>query len=271
MRATVALVPAVAEEERMSGRRLIGIDLAWKDGNCSGCVELVADGDRLTLTRVRLICEIDDIVKWIDPERGEWIVAIDAPLVVRNRDKSREAERQVNRCYTTRHASARPASHKSLGKNHRGGQLLRALTEKHCGDLIEEPHKLIGPRLVFETYPHPATIELFGRGCIVKYKNVSVVEQRDGQEELVKEIRRHLASGRGTPQLCRNGALKRLLRKPNPPLEGDELKAREDRLDALLCAYIAAWAGAGRPMKGFGALGKGVIMVPQGSPTDDGE
>ena len=67
-------------------RRLIGIDLAWVEGNCSGCVELVWDDDRLKLTRLRLICEIDDIVKWIDPERGEWIVAVDAPLVIRNAD-----------------------------------------------------------------------------------------------------------------------------------------------------------------------------------------
>lgn len=252
----------------MSERRLIGIDLAWKDGNCSGCVELVSDGGKLTLTRVRLICEIDDIVKWIDPKRGEWIVAIDAPLVVRNKTKSRDADRAVSSRYGTRHASARPANLNQLGKNHRGGELLRALTEQHEGVLIEEPRKLAGPRLVFETYPHPATIELFRRDCIIKYKNVSVVEQRDGQEELVKEIRRHLTLGRSAPQLCRNGALKRLLRKPNPPLKGDELKAREDRLDALLCAYIAAWAGAGRRMEGFGALRKGVIMIPQGSPTD---
>lgn len=252
----------------MSGRRLIGIDLAWKDGNCSGCVELVSDGGKLTLTRVRLICEIDDIVKWIDPEHGEWIVAIDAPLVVCNETKSREADRAVSSRYGTRHAGARPANLNQLGKNHRGGELLRALTKQHAGVLIEEPHRLVGPRLVFETYPHPATLELFRRDCIVKYKRGTVEKRQAGQKELVKEIRRHLASGKGTPRLCRNGTLDDLLRQPNPDLGGSELKAREDRLDALLCAYIAAWAGAGRRMEGFGALRKGVIMIPQGSPTD---
>ena len=255
----------------MSGRRLMGIDLAWKDGNCSGCVELVADGDRLTLTRVRLICEIDDIVKWIEPERGEWIVAIDAPLVVRNKDKSRAADRAVSSRYGTRHAGAHSANLNNLGKNHRGGELLRMLTRQHDGILVEEPHKLAGPRLVFETFPHPATIELFRRCRIVKYKGGTVEERKAGQKELVEEMRRHLAWKKAKPRLCRNGALTRLLRKPCPDLTGSALKAREDRLDALLCAYIAAWAGADRRMEGFGTLGKGVIMVPQGSPRDDGE
>lgn len=254
----------------MSKRRLIGIDLAWSEGNCSGCAELVSDGGKLTLTRARLICEIDDIVKWIQPECGEWIVAIDAPLVVRNKTKSRDADRAVSSRYGTRHAGARPANRNELGKNHRGGQLLQALTEQHDGILVEEPCKLVGPRLVFETYPHPATIELFRRDCIIKYKNVNVAEQRAGQMELVKEIRRHLTSKRAKPRLCRNEALKRLLRKPNPDLTGDALKARENKLDALLCAYVAAWAGAGGCMEGFGTLGKGVIMIPQVCPTNAG-
>ena len=254
----------------MNERRLIGIDLAWAEGNCSGCAELRWDGDELTLARLRLICEIDDIVQWIDPERGEWTVAIDAPLVVRNETKSRDADRAVSSRYGTRHASARPANLKQLGKNHRGGELLRALTRERDGVLIEEPHKLAAPRLVFETYPHPATIELFRRNRIVKYKRGNNKAKRLGQEELVKEIRRHFASKKARPRVRVNDALKGLLRKPNPDLEGSALKAREDKLDALLCAYIAAWTDADGRMEGFGALGKGVIMVPQGSPTGAG-
>ena len=253
----------------MSERRLIGIDLAWSEGNCSGCAELVYEDGELVLNRLNLICETDDIVKWIAPERGNWTVAIDAPLVVCRDRGSRDADRAVSSRYVTKHAGARPASRRSLaqyGLEPRGPELvnaLAALAKRPNAAFVEDTDGIDGPRVVFETYPHPATIELFCRGCIIKYKTGDVATRQAGQTGLVKEIRQHLGGKGAELPLGRNKVLDNLLREPNPKLKTTALKAREDKLDALLCAYVAAWAAAGERIEGFGTPGDGVILLPQ--------
>ena len=250
----------------MNERRLIGIDLAWSEGNCSGCAELVYEDGELVLNRLNLICEIDDIVKWIAPERGNWTVAIDAPLVVCRDRGSRDADRAVSSRYVTKHAGARPASRRNLtqyGLEPRGPQLVSALMKWSNVAFVEDSDEIDGPRVVFETYPHPATIELFCRGCIIKYKTGDVAARQAGQTELVKEIRQHLGGKSAELRLGRNKVLDDLLREPDPKLKTSALKAREDKLDALLCAYVAAWAAAGESIEGFGTPGDGVILLPQ--------
>ena len=59
-------------------RRLIGIDLAWGERNGTGCAELVWRGDELELRRIDVLGTLDEIVAWLEPQRGDWVVAVDA-------------------------------------------------------------------------------------------------------------------------------------------------------------------------------------------------
>lgn len=265
----------------MSGRRLIGIDLAWSEGkpnepNGSGCAELMWVDGELWLTRLDLLCSLDDIIEWIKPDCGDWVIAIDAPLVVLNAVGRRYAEAEIGDRYGKQFdAGARPSNltTKTLGgKDHRGGRLWRML-EGCGGSLIEHSEGIrreskIAERLVLETYPHPAMIELFHLRKTIKYKKGQCQKrggaacQRCGQKELADHIRHHLCCETASPCLRVDEKLEKLLREPASELSGKALKCREDLLDAVVCAYVAAWVDRGAPFRAFGTLGKGVIIVP---------
>lgn len=257
-------------------RRLIGIDLAWKDGNGSGCVELAWSGCGLQVKSQKTLYSLKDVIEWIDPTREGWVVAVDAPLVVCNKKGSREAEKQAGRCYGRFQANAYPASLKRpiFREGYPGRGLRDELTsETHRGRLIEQATDVSGPNLVFETYPHIAMVELFNLAITIKYKEGWISRNCDkeyrpgcrngGQQWLAEEICEHLCSDSDRPKLLPNGKLDDLLREPESILKGKPLKDREDRLDGLICAYTAAWLDAGRDLVGLGAVGEGVMITPR--------
>lgn len=255
----------------MGGRRLIGIDLAWGklDGGepaGSGCAELVwKDGnpDKLELTRLCSLGRVKEIVQWIESEPGDWVVAIAAPLIVTNPKGSRKAEKQVRKCYKDFRLGAHSSNtnRKQFREHYQGRHILDQLRARK-GTLVEKPEHLNGGPLFFETYPHPAMIELFGLDGIIKYKKGNVADKRVGQQRLANCIREHLCGELADPRLRLVGGLDELLRKPEKELEGQRLKCREDLLDAVVCAYIAAWVDKGLPWHPLGEINEGVIVVP---------
>ena len=205
---------------------------------------------------------LDDIVNWIDPGCGDWVVAVDAPLVIRNKTGSRAADQQPSKLYQPYEAGAYPANLDRLGEDHRGGQLLRAL-KSHGAALVEQAVDINDGRLIFETYPHIVMVELFCLEKTIKYKKGRVAKRRAGQQEFAGEICEHLCAADANPRLRLNDKLDDLLHEPDPILKGRDLKSREDRLDALICAYTAAWLDAERPLLGLGEVGAGVMLAPR--------
>ena len=246
----------------MTARRLIGIDLAWSERNGTGCAELVREGNELTLTRIGICCSIDEIVEWVQPAWGKWVVAVDAPLVICNQTGSRVADQQPSKLYQPYQAGAYPANLDRLGKDHRGGQLLRALKGPDT-TLVEQGSDINEGRLIFETYPHIVMVELFHLATTIKYKKGRVAKRRVGQHQLADRIRHHLCGSSARLRLRANDELDCLLREPDPILRGRDLKGREDKLDALICAYTAAWLDAGRSLLGLGEVGAGVMLAPR--------
>lgn len=268
----VAFDPAVAKGAYMDKRRLIGIDLAWgplEGGKPagSGCAELVWKNGKLELTRLCSLGRVKEIVKWIESEPGDWVVAIDAPLLITNSKGSREAEKQVRKCYKEFRVGAHSSNkkRKQFGEHYQGRKIRECLKELD-GTLVERAEDLNGGRSFFETYPHPAMIELFGLDGIIRYKSGKkclVCCQREGQQQLADEIRKHLCGApKGRPQLFPNELLNGLLCEPEGELQGKALKEREDLLDAVVCAYIAAWVDKSLPWHPLGKEKKGVIVVP---------
>ena len=274
----------------MSGRRLIGIDLAWgkRDGSepaGSGCAELVWKGGELELTRLCILRRVDEIVKWIQPDDGDWVVAIDAPLVICNKCGQRPAEKQARRYYGGFDANARPAYLKNPDfRKHYQGRMIRKRLKELGGTLVERAEHLDGGPLFFETYPHIAMVELFGLDRTIKYKasqcqgKGGVRCQQKGQRRLANSIREHLCSdpnkpASDKPKLCSSERLAELLPDPFPDLRGQARKDREDKLDGLICAYTAAWVDAVSrrreadddhlPLVGLGKVGEGVMIAPR--------
>jgi predicted RNase H-like nuclease len=119
-------------------------------------------------------------------------------------------------------------------------------------------------RWLFEVYPHPAMVMLFGLKQIIKYKNGSVAQKRSGLEALRRHLRALTAGSRG---LIGTPELHALLSQSLMDMRGDALKRYEDTLDALFCAYLAwhCWRWGATRNEMFGTVENGYIVVPRGA------
>ncbi len=85
----------------------VGLDLAWGERNQTG-VAVIDPGGRLL--HVGAAQDDASIEATIAPYVGEeCLVAIDAPLIVKNETGARPCEAALNRDFTTFDAGARPA------------------------------------------------------------------------------------------------------------------------------------------------------------------
>jgi predicted RNase H-like nuclease len=239
----------------------IGIDLAWSARNSSGCA-VIQDG-RLVETRGDLVT-LEEIVEFIAGHlspTGGAVVAVDAPLRVPNLTGIRPCERELNADWRRYQAGAHPANRTLLTKDGhvRGEALVDLLVSRHRFAETTTIPRRSPDRLICEIYPHPAHVSLFGLEKTLKYKRSRVVERR---LELLR-YRQHLRDLRDAkPSLKKTKDL--LVRTEIESLRGRQLKAYEDILDALTCAYIAyyLWWHGPRRARTYGTLADGHIIVP---------
>ena len=115
-------------------------------------------------------------------------------------------------------------------------------------------------RYQIEVFLHPATIDLFGLEKILKYKKGKIAARRKELDRLRGYITDVL------PQL--EPGLNPACLKKIPAIadrqSGKELKAIEDMLDSLLCAYVAAhwWYWGEAKNMVLGNLDTGYILIP---------
>ena len=88
--------------------QFIGIDLAWGTRLPTGLAVLSEDGHLVHLSAVRTDEEIADALTPF--VAGECLVAIDAPLVVRNATGSRPAEKALSRDFRRFDAGTHPTN-----------------------------------------------------------------------------------------------------------------------------------------------------------------
>lgn len=265
----------------------IGLDLAWSERNPSGCA--VISNKRL-IAYTGELGDNADIFRFIDshiPDGNPAIVGIDAPVRVPNESGSRRCDRELSADWRRFEAGALPANRKLLGRPvHKDDSENSGSQETHTADQEqpklavrgEEIVKLLVKRLRFteaapiprktedrivcEVYPHPAHISLFHLDRTLKYKSRGgrSYEVRWGEMERYQSYLRSLRTA--TPKLKRT---KKLLTKTDVrQLRGKKLKAHEDVLDAITCAYITyyCWFHGPTQTKVYGTVPQGHIIVP---------
>ena len=243
----------------------VGIDLAWSPRNPTGLAVAEGRGNRWTLLEAGSdVTTNREIVDALASRVGDRpaIVAIDAPLVVPYETRGRDGDRLITRMFGPYDAGVYPATRFYLGRY--GGKRiwdlvedLRAAGYRH--DCRLTPGKPV--RQFFETYPHAATVALFGLQKTLKYK------PREGRSYEVRwrafrELERHLLGlSRFRPAMA---GVSRFIEPRVAGLRGARLKAYEDRLDAILCAYIAAyyWTWGTNRNAIVGSLEGGYIVTP---------
>jgi predicted RNase H-like nuclease len=231
----------------------IGVDLGWYS-KPSGLALFRWVGRGLRLCDLACIRDEKEILDWIAERAGAGpaVVAVDAPIIIRNKTGIRPAERALNAQFSRFHAGCHPANLSrpfaryvlrfSRNLESMGFAFSPAVAARESG------------RFQIEVHPHAASVNLFRLSRIVKYK-------RGRRQERAKELNR----------------LRKLLLDHLPKLEPavdkfdlprvpdtGSTKEVEDQLDAVLCAYIAAhwwyWGPAENTVFGDGKTG--FIVVP---------
>ena len=246
--------------------KFVGIDLGWHSG-ASGLCCLDWQDNRLEILDLTTKLEIESILTWID----RWIVnkepaliAVDAPTIIPNQTGMRLPDKLTHKYFGRYHAGCYPAN---LSRPFARRTVNFGLSLEQRGFLQAptiEPQQ--AGRYQIEVFPHPATINLFGLDRILKYKKGRL---SDRTQELIK-LNRYITNVLPalTPTLnlkqAQNSSPSPLIPTIPSKITGKELKAIEDRLDSLLCAYIAAywWYWGTERNLVLGDINTGYIVVP---------
>ena len=240
--------------------KFIGIDLGWSSG-ASGLCCLEWNSNGLEIKELTTVLEIDRILTWIErhaPINTPALIAIDAPTIINNQTGMRLADKLTHKYFGRYHAGCYPAN---LGLKFapRTTGFSQSLTDRgfrHAPTI--EPQKL--GRYQIEVFPHPATINLFGLEKILKYKKGRLADRTQELNTLRGYIINTLPLLEPALSLSALNNIPAIAAKQ----KGKELKAIEDRLDSLLCAYVAAywWYWGESKNMVLGNLDEGFIVIP---------
>ena len=247
----------------MADRWFVGVDLAWSGRHPSGLAVLRGDEREVRFESAEVLTSLDEIAERVRALRGTCFVAIDAPLAVPNDTGMRPVDREITRRYGRYQAGAHPANRRLLRGCVRGDALVRRLREDGFRIAADpEADARADARRAFETYPHAGMVELFRLERTFKYKRGRVAARRAGLRRLAARFAREFPIQ--TPPLPVTGALADLLTRDPEDLRGRALKSHEDVLDALFCAYLAAfyWAWGFAQSRVLGDPRTGAVILP---------
>ncbi|AFZ57989.1 DUF429 domain-containing protein [Anabaena cylindrica FACHB-243] len=242
--------------------KFVGIDFGWKSqpsGLC--CLELI--DEKLQLLNLDRQEAIADILTWIDKNvqaDENAIIAVDAPTLIPNFTGSRLPDKLSHKYFGKYHAGCYPANQNLpfAERTINFGLELETRGFAHAPSI--EPQK--PNRYQIEVFPHPAIVNLFKLERILKYKKGRISDRRSELIKLYNYIIEILPSI--PPYLCSSAFICGSF-PSEIPHTGAALKATEDKLDSLICAYVAAywWYWGEERNLVLGDLTTGYIVIPE--------
>ena len=243
--------------------KFIGVDFGWISG-ASGLCCLVWQDSKLRILEVTTVLEIEAILAWID----NWVspqapaaIAVDAPTIINNQTGMRLPDKLTHKYFGRYHAGCYPAN-LSLGFSDRTVGFGKSLTARNFYHApIIKPQQL--GRYQIEVFPHSAIINLFGLDRILKYKKGKIAQRQQELNKLrayIIQVLPHLEPALDLSSLEQIPVLA-------DKLTGKELKTIEDKLDSIICAYVAAYWwywGKARNLV-LGDFDNGYIVIPNPS------
>lgn len=217
--------------------KFIGVDLGWQS-QPSGLCCLIWQDEKLYLSELHRLQAIPDILDWIDQCVGSQesaVVAVDAPTLIPNTTGMRLPDRLAHQFFGRYHAGCYPAnlSRPFASRTVGFGLSLEAKGFSHAPTI--QPRQ--SGRYQIEVFPHPATVHLFNLERILKYKKGRLSER---QTELIK-LRDYIFTTLPTLEPALQFSTQTLHSfLIDTPQTSQTLKALEDKLDSLVCAYVAA-------------------------------
>jgi predicted RNase H-like nuclease len=239
--------------------RLVGIDLAWGTKAQTGLAVLDAAGDLLDVTDASTD---DDIALWMNTYApGACVVAIDAPIIVTNPAGARDCERQLTHHFGRHHAGTHPTN--TTNALFAGGAT-RALRLATRLGLDVNPYSTTSRRAL-EVFPHSAVVALFELPYILRYKpkhgRTFTLLQAETTQLLDHLEMLHDASP--PLRLTANARWRAICTTVHNATTKAALRRVEDRIDAVVCAYVALLAACSpERLHIFGDVTSGYIATP---------
>lgn len=241
----------------------IGLDLAWSPRNRTGAAILQ---ENMLLAYTGQLGSNEEILAFVAPylqADTPAVIGIDAPLRVPNLTGSRSCDQALSAEWRRFEAGALPANRQLLAFDGEvRGETLVALFAHRYGfiECAPMPEQQAG-RYICEIFPHPAHVRFFGLPKTLKYK---ARPGRTHEARLIEFTRYQQLLGtlqQATPPLC---GLDELLAVNLHTLTSRALKAYEDTLDAITCAYTVAYLWHHGPAftRVYGSVAEGHIMTP---------
>ncbi|WOP18783.1 DUF429 domain-containing protein [Raineyella sp. LH-20] len=236
----------------------VGIDLAWGERARTGLAVLDDTG---ALVHLSAATTDDTIAAALGPYLDdECLVAIDAPLIVTNPTGNRPCEAALNRDFARFEAGAHPSNtgRPELHDTPRGARLAARFALDIDPDSVRT-------RRAIEVYPHPALVALFRLGRTLKYKQRQNRPFEGMREEMLRLIGLldGLADAPLPLRLADSAPWHEVTEAVRAATHKSELRTAEDRIDAVVCAYVALYAvrrPAGTTVYGDGRTG--YIVTP---------
>ena len=245
------------------GTVFLGLDLAWSARNPSGLAAIDIAGNVLE-ARAQEAGD-DALLAWVRGHlRPTTVLGIDMPTIVPNATGTRRCERELATDFRAAHAAPHPSSRARFPDGGRARRLLDALEGDGVVERLELGARPAG-RFAFEVFPHPALVRLFGLPRIFQYKK----KTRPWPQVLAEWSRYRAALGSlyaADPPLRVPDWIPRAVTPPG-------YKRWDDLLDALTCAYVAAylwrWGTSAPHARVYGDLRDGYIAVPDRRVIDE--
>ena len=242
--------------------KFIGVDFGWVSG-ASGLCCLEWQNNKLQILEITTELEIATIFSWIDTwieEKEPGLIAVDAPTIIPNLTGTRVPDKLTHKYFGKYHAGCYPANlnRPFAQRTVDFGNILSSKGFVHAPTIT--PQKL--GRYQIEVFPHPAIVNLFNLDRILKYKKGKLAEKKAELQKLFSYITNML------PKLKPELNLESPVTIPIIPhkVTTKELKVVEDKLDSLICAYVAAhwwyWGNIEQKNMVLGDETTGYIVVP---------
>lgn len=231
--------------------KFIGVDLAWGFQRPSLLCIIRKDSSGFSYETLLYLTSLEDFSSFFHAHQEEaFVLAVDAPLTVRNCDGNRRAEREISIFLRRFHGGILPVNLTIVKRKYPRLVLFwKLLLQSHFQ--ITLPFLDTFWRIAFEVFPPLIVLGLWGEGVLEVYRREKKAKQ---PLPLFQQSIAELASF-------------------SPPLQGLErffFALQEDSCwfidayDALLCAYAACflWSQGRRYAHIFGTPQEGEVVMP---------
>ncbi len=242
--------------QRTRPPRFLGLDLAWAPRHSSGGAVLELREEGLKLVSSCSLRAHEDILSWIARNRGRdgVTLAVNAPIIVENTGGQRTCDAMLHQ-----HFAAHLVDEYQVN-------LVNASHPRTIGRALMrmgfDPNPAAEGDRVVETYNQATQVLLWNVDRPIRLKSGPVGARKDAVARF-RETMVEMLDG-AEPMLIDSPALSELVNADLPSSNGSRIGELEERLEAVLCAYTAAYLNIRGPADCafLGDLTEGYVLLP---------